>query len=348
MAKSIEPTFIKKTFFVLLILFLFFLVTELLARSFIFTITKDYKSFLYGFNKNIKIDINHLIKLKVNLIDLKELNNSVNSFKNNTKNLEVKKKTFWAFGGSTTAGNICGKNSSSWPKIITDTSTNLDVKNYGQNGIDSYISLQIFQKEVIKRKKPPEGILWAHKFNEINVIYQGVKKDPNELLLDTKNFHKRKYLIKVLTVESTIEKNFLFYKIIKNIIITSNRKIIRGFTKKHINPSLTEDDFIFAAKNFEHNTSKAIQLSKQMGIKNFYLISMPSRNEYNNKMKDKFFVHYYDSLQNLIKMGNVKLIDLSKKNIFFEDESSLFCDEIHKTLKANILVANFIALFVQY
>ena len=347
MAKSFEPTFIKKTFFVLIILSLFFLVIEIVARTFIFAITKDYKSFLYGFNKNIKIDINHLIKLKVNLIDLKQLNNSVNYFKNNNKNTKGKKKTYWAFGGSTTAGNTCGKNSSSWPKIISETSTNLNIENFGQNGIDSYVSLQIFQKEAIKKNNPPEGVLWAHKFNEINVIYQGVKKDPNKLL-ETKNFNKRKYFIKVLTVESTIEKNFLFYKIIKNIIITSNRKIIRGFTKERINPSLTEDHFIFAAKNFEYNTSKAIKLSKQLGVKNFYLISLPSIEEYNKKMKDKFFVHYYNSVQNLIKIGNVKFIDLSKKSIFFEDETSLFCDEVHKTLKANILVANFISSFIQY
>ena len=347
MAKSFEPTLIKKFFFILIILFLFFLVVELFARAFIFTITKDYKSFFYGLNKNIKVDINHLIKLKVNIIDLKQLNNSVNNFKNNTKNTKDKKKIYWAFGGSTTAGNVCGENSSSWPKIISENSENHIVENFGQNGIDSYISLQIFQKEAIK-KKLAEGIFWAHKFNEINVIYQGVKKDPNRLLLDTKNFKKRKYLFKVLTVESTIEKNLLFYKIIKNIIITSHRKIIRGFTQKHINPSLTENDFIFAAKNFEHNTSKAIELSKKMGIKNFYIISMPSTKEYNNKMKDKFFVHYYDSIQNLIKMGNVKFIDLSKKNIFFKEETSLFCDEIHKTLKANILVANFISSFIQH
>ena len=64
MAKSFEPTFIKKTFFVLIILSLFFLVTEIVARTFIFAITKDYKSFLYGFNKNIKIDINHLTPLE--------------------------------------------------------------------------------------------------------------------------------------------------------------------------------------------------------------------------------------------------------------------------------------------
>ena len=283
MAKSFEPTFIKKTLFVLIILSVFFLVTEIVARTFIFAITKDYKSFLYGFNKNIKIDINHLIKLKVNLIDLKQLNNSVNDFKNNTKNTKGKIKTYWAFGGSTTAGNTCGENSSSWPKIISENSENHNVENFGQNGIDSYISLQIFQKEAIK-KKLAEGIFWAHKFNEINVIYQGVKKDPNKLLLEKKNFNKRKYLFKVLTIENTIEKNFLFYKIIKNIIITSNRKIIRGFTKKHINPSLTENDFIFAAKNFEHNTRKAIELSKKIGIKNFYIIYLPSTSENNNKM----------------------------------------------------------------
>ena len=65
-------------------------------------------------------------------------------------------------------------------------------------------------------------------------------------------------------------------------------------------------------------------------------------------MKDKFFIHYYNSVRNILKKNDdVYFIDLSKKPIFLKEQNSLFCDETHKTLKANILVANFIDSFIQ-
>ena len=91
------------------------------------------------------------------------------------------------------------------------------------------------------------------------MIYQGIKKDPNNILINSNKNEKRQLyfneILKNILInsnknEKTIEKYSLFYKILKNVIITSNRKIIRNFTNKHINPSLTQEDFTFAAKKF--------------------------------------------------------------------------------------------------
>ena len=246
----------------------------------------------------------------------------------------------WAFGGSTTKGNICGKNASSWTKELSNLNKNIKTINYGQNGIDSYVSLQILQKNIKSNKEVPDVIIWAHKFNEINVIYQGIKKDPNNLLISNKDAKKRKVYFKILQADLTLESNFLFYKVLKNIIITN-------FTNKHLNPNLKDSDFAYAAKNFEINTKSAIEISKKIGVKNFYLISLPSKKEYQTKMKDKFFKHYYMSIDNIIGESSVKFIDLSKNKSFLSKENTLFCDEVHKTYKANKLVAKLLRLYIK-
>ena len=346
--KSYENSFSKKIFFSIIILIFFIFITEILTRTFIYLVTKDLKTFQFGINKNVKIHLNHLIKLKINLIDLSEINASVNQLnKNNNIKNNNDKLLVWAFGGSTTNGNICGKNASSWTKELSNLNKNIKTINYGLNGIDSYVSLQILQKNIKSNKEVPDVIIWAHKFNEINVIYQGIKKDPNNLLISNKDAKKRKVYFKILQADLTLESNFLFYKVLKNIIITSNRKIIRNFTNKHLNPNLKDSDFAYAAKNFEINTKSAIEISKKIGVKNFYLISLPSKKEYQTKMKDKFFKHYYMSIDNIIGESSVKFIDLSKNKNFLSKENTLFCDEVHKTYRANKLVAKLLRLYIK-
>lgn len=347
--KSYQTSFFKKVFFSLIVFILFIFTLEILTRTFVTLVTKDLKTFQFGFNKNIKIHINHLIKLKINLIDLSEINNSLNYLnKNKNKNKNKNNKlSVWAFGGSTTKGHVCGNNASSWTKELFNLNENIRTINFGQNGIDSYVSLQIFQKNIKLNKEIPEIIIWAHKFNEINVIYQGVKKDPNNLFITNEDTKKRKIYFKILKTDLTLESNFLFYKVLKNIIITSNRKIIRNFTNKHLSPKLTDNDFAYAAKNFEINTRSAIELSKKIGVENFYIISLPSKKKYQKKMKDKFFKYYYLSIDNLIGDNGVDFIDLSKNELFFSKENTLFCDEVHKTYKANKIVANLLRLYIK-
>ena len=54
----------------ILFFFLFFIIIESISRGFIWIVTKDLKTFSYGFNKDIKIDIFHLRKLNIKLTDL--------------------------------------------------------------------------------------------------------------------------------------------------------------------------------------------------------------------------------------------------------------------------------------
>ena len=46
-------------------------------------------------------------------------------------------------------------------------------------------------------------------------------------------------------------------------------------------------------------------------------------------MKDKFFIHYYNSISNLIKKNdNVHFIDLSKKPIFLKEQTHCFATKL--------------------
>ena len=74
--KSYEISFLKKISYSLIVFVFFIFITEILTRTAISLVTKNQKTFQYGFNKNIKIHINHLIKLKINLIDLPNKRNT--------------------------------------------------------------------------------------------------------------------------------------------------------------------------------------------------------------------------------------------------------------------------------
>lgn len=322
----------KKFIYISIFIILFLSFLEIFSRFFVFFLTKNFLTFQYGFNKNIKIDINHLIKGEINIIDLRKLNKSITGYIDPSSN--EPNRRIWLFGGSTSRGNNCGNNSSSWSDELMKINKNLFILNYAVNGIDSYRSLQILQSKIIEEKIYPESVVWAHKFNEINIIYQGIRKNPNNLTSSNKN-HSKKFYLTILKTDHTLETNMLFYKILKNIIITGNRKILRNIVNEHVNPNLSVEDFKYAAKNFEINTINAINLAKKIGVKKFYIVSLPSSLLYENKMKNIFFSHYYEVVKKLINIESVEFIDLSKNEIFFKNEKELFCDEMHKTLLGN-------------
>ena len=81
----IKYLFTKISFIIkyILLLLLFFIIIESISRSFIWAVTKDFKTFSYGFNKDIKIDIFYLRKLNIKLTDLYLVNQS--TLKNKSK-----------------------------------------------------------------------------------------------------------------------------------------------------------------------------------------------------------------------------------------------------------------------
>ena len=339
----------SKTYFIIryiLFLLVVFLVIESISRIFVWTITKDPKTFIYGFNKDIKIDIFHLRKLDITLTDLYLINQV--SLKNKSK---YKKKSMdenfkiWAFGSSTTVGNNCGGNSSSWPTELSKLYNNIEIYNFGDGGIDSEKSLYELRNAILSESIPRE-VWWAHKFNEINVIYQGLKSNKDTLNYVFTDLSKKKLKLFILKLDATFKKNFLSYKILKNIVLSSSRKIIMNVKKEHININLTYTDFEYASYNYKVNTLEAIKLSKKNNINKFTIISLPARLDYEKKMKDLFFVHYYERVKEIIKDEYVNFVDISMHPNFIKEGKNIFCDEVHKTLKGNLIAAEMLSKYL--
>jgi hypothetical protein len=342
--KNYEFGFLKIFFYSLLTLSIFFIFFEITSRFFVSTVAKNFKVFEYGFNKDIKIDIIHLIKFKIKINDLELLNNSIDEKKNQTRLGETSR--IWAFGGSTTRGRNCGKNSSSWPHEVSKLNKNLKILNFGENGIDSYASFIKFQKKIVKEILVPETIIWGHKANEVNIIYQGIRKNPHNIIAPSSLTNKNFLYFTILKVDKNLRDNLIFYKILKNVLVTSARKIIENKSKEILNINLTEDDYKFAAKNFKLNTLNAINLSKKIGVKNFILLSIPGHQDYEDKFKNTFFPHYYEAVKELKKDNYVSFLDLSNLKNFRENRNILLCDTIHKTLKGNKTMADLIEKYI--
>ncbi len=245
----------------------------------------------------------------------------------------------------TTAGKTCGRNSSSWPAELAKLNNNIEIDNFGKNGVDSLYSLYNLRQSILI-KKVPKIVIWAHKFNEINVIYQGVRANKHEIEHVFSDQRQKKLNLLLLKIDTTFKNNFLSYKILENFILSVSRKIIRYLGKEHINKNLNDKDFEYASINYKINTMKAIKLSKENGIEKFILLSLPSMTEYEKKMKN-FFIYYYQRVEELIKDDYVDFIDLSKHSIIKIDNENLFCDEIHKTLQGNIIVAGLLNKYLK-
>ena len=330
--------------YILLVSF-FFIVIEFISRGFIWAVTKDSKTLSYGFNKDIKIDIFHLRKLDIKLTDL----HLINQFSLKNKSEAKKKNTnenikIWFFGGSTTAGRFCGKNASSWPEELVKLNNEINIYDFGEAGIDSEYSLYNFRQAILE-KKPPNLVIWVHKFNEINVIYQGLKANKQEINYTFSNQHKKKLNLILLKVDTTFKNNFLSYKILDNFILSVSRKIIRNFGEERINKNLNDKDFEYASINYKLNTMQAIKLSKENNVEKFILVSLPSRIDYEEKMKN-FFNYYYQRVEELTKDDYVDFIDISKYPAIKKENENLFCDEMHKTRRGNIIVAEILSEYL--
>ena len=72
---------------------------------------------------------------------------------------------------------------------------------------------------------------------------------------------------------------------------------------------------------------------------------MPARLDYEKKMKDLFFVHYYERVKEIIKDEYVNFVDISMHPNFIKNEKNIFCDEVHKTHKGNLITAEILSKY---
>ena len=136
---------------------------EIFSRAFLFTVTKNYNSFVYGF-KNIEITTYSLKKLEI-FVSKKNIKNIKEVISKNNKN------QIWVFGSSNTEGKICNENIISWPKNLEDY-TNFKIINLAKSNIFSDYSINLLRNK-LETKIYPEKIFWSHKLTEIRVASFG-------------------------------------------------------------------------------------------------------------------------------------------------------------------------------
>jgi len=164
----------------LIIILLYFFAIEILSRIFIWGVTADPKAFGFGFNKNIQINIFWLRRLDIAIEDRGLIKLAVKKNLLNKKNNNKNKIVIWTFGGSTTIGKSCGSQSSSWPEGLEKIDQRIKINNSAYFAMDSDKSLYLLKNQFVKNK-PPDIVVWANKFNEIGVIYQGLRGNRDKL-----------------------------------------------------------------------------------------------------------------------------------------------------------------------
>ena len=330
----------------LIIILFYFLLIETLSRAFVWQITDNTTAFSFGFNKNIQINIFHIRKLDIKIEDLGliKITTEKNFLNKKKENIQDKNEIIiWTFGGSTTRGGQCGGKSSTWQKQLNKINNNIKIKNLGENGINSDKSLYLFKNEIIKNKSP-DIIIWGNKFNEINVIYQGLRGNKEKINHSFPNLTRNKFAIFFMKIDKTFKSNFVSYKLLDDLILRISRKLMKSNEPGLLSENVTSDDLKFASLNYKINTDEAIKLSKKNGINEFIILSLPARKDYTKLMQKKFFGYYEKRITELINEHNVQLIDLSSIK---GENKKLFCDYAHKTLEGNKLVAKTIYEFLE-
>lgn len=343
LAKDIVLIFLSTLF--LIIFFEFF------VRIFVYLSTKNHEIFFYGVNKNINFNILDLDKFKFNVWQYDNFNKlMIESTSTNSDN----KINIWAFGGSTTQGNACywkdeNVNSSSWPNEMKKIDNNIAINNFGKTGSYSDWAIENLIKELNKKNKP-DIILWANSFNEINVISYGLKRNKDILKF---NFFEKKSNLFISRVRQTFIENLVLYFMLDHIFyriieIIGKSNPYSGVDQHHLLPEFQKDVEI-AALNYQTNTSEAIFLAKKFDIE-FYIVTLSYRDLVIKRKQ--FFNHYDKIVKNLSNEKDIYWIDTRKlkssieknKNIKLND---LFCDNVHKTLDGNIIIAARIYEFIK-
>ena len=331
----------------LIIILLYFFAIEILSRIFIWGVTADPKAFSFGFNKNIQINIFWLSKLDIAIEDRGLIKLAVKKNLLNKKNNNKNKIVIWTFGGSTTIGKSCGSESSSWPEELEKIDQRIKINNSAYFAIDSDKSLYLLKNQFVKNE-PPDIVVWANKFNEIGVIYQGLRGNRDKLRHIFSSPNKNKLSFFLLKLDKTFKSNFVSYKLLDDLFLRLSRKLIRELTIQidhtpgSLSSEITDDDFKYASLNYKINTQEAIEFTKKNKVDEFFILSLPSRSDYTKIMKNKFYIHYNQRIDELTKEYNIKYINLPTLSNLKKEEQNYFCDAVHKTLKGNILTAKMI------
>ena len=304
---------IKTLTFNFIVILLFFFLIEIFTRIF-FTINLGPKSFFFGIDKNIRIQIIKLKSFDFKLIEIKE--NKIYKINKNQSN-----KNIFVFGGSTSFGENCEDSNlipRSWVNYMQEQLKDYNIKNFAQNGLMSNNSLQIFSNYIKNNNshlESPDIIIWAHRYNDLFI-----------------KLYNKKQKILLLRLNKTLENKSLFYFLFSAII---NRlyKFDTGNFNPQKNEDYTQEEIKSILENYNYHTSLAIRLSKELDSK-FIILILPSKY---NLFEEKYFQYpFSEALKSeMIRISienNVYFYDMENdaKNLFLPNVE-YFCDDIHPT-----------------
>ena len=257
-------------------------------------------------------------------------------YANNSKKFKKTKKNYnkseridiWTFGGSTTEGDEpkCGHYTSSWPDELSNLNKSIIVKNFGKKGNSTNYAIDILYDQNLKEK--PDIILWAGKYNDQFNIQQ---IDRSKLKL-------------MKRIDYTLKLNSVFYFLLNDLIERITFKIIGYTDYVWFNEQIESLNYEKIIKKYEQNTLNAINFAKNYDI-DFHIISLFGIESPGKILHIEFYDYWFNSAEKLSEEYGVfyfKTEEEASKILKNYKNEKLFCDQIHQTLKGNILTASII------
>lgn len=326
---------VRESLIIIFISILFIFILESLTRI-LLIIPTGTDVLKYGFKRSVMFEIVDLSKLQIIITD-----KSKNFKMKKISSANDSKKNIWIFGGSTSRGENCEYGqSSSWPYEINKLNENFSFKNFSFNGANSDQQLNLLYLNI--NQYIPDTILWANKFNTKNILGQSEYRNKDILKYEFKDASKTRVIVNLKRIDKTMKKYLVSYKLIDEVIKRINIFFIHKKIFKLVKIEPSEKDILYSVKNFEINTKEAINLSKKNGVKEFFIVSLFSKDDFEEKRSK--IIYYEKTIKELEKkyFPYVKVISFSEDWFNNIDISNLFCDLVHKTLEGEQLQARII------
>jgi len=319
-------SFIKTLTFNFISILLFFFIIEILTRFF-FVINSGPKSFFFGFDNNIRIQIIELKSFDFKLIEIKE--NKIYKTNKNQSDTNI-----FVFGGSTSFGENCSASiPRSWVNYMQEQLKDYNIKNFAQNGLMSNNSIQIFNNHIKNNNSHlefPDIVIWAHRYNDLFI-----------------KLYNKKQKILLSTLNKTLENKSLFYFIFSAII---NRlvKFETGDFIQEKDDSYTQEEIKLILENYNYHTNLAIRLSKELDSK-FIILNLPSKY---NLFEKKYFQYPFSEalkleMKRISKENDVYFYDMENdaKNLFLPNVE-YFCDNVHPTDEGAKIISQLVKIYL--
>ena len=337
---------LKKFVFFFILCLLFLLTAEIFLRSIVYIKNKNLSIFLYGINKSVEFKIVSLSKFDFQIINYSKKKQIINLKKKQNFNKDV----IWVFGGSTSDVACTSMNKSSWPSKLNQINDNFFVNNFAKTGTNSDYALDTLMFEILdKKKQKPNYIIWANYVNETDVLPFGFKKNEHlEKEIKIKKL-ENSFFYNLNKFFKTFKKYSVFFNFFEKAVVSLIYRMNLDFylVDNHSN-YFTDEQLKLAAKNYLINTSKAIDLSTEIGA-NFYILTLFSVHDLHIKTEDskryfrikRIFFNEIEKLKS--KYPQIYWLNLTSIKLTSDNElKKIFCDNIHFTDYGNEFVSKLV------